>query len=209
MSRRRQRLLVLAAALAGALLAAASLSAPQTPGAAERGRTLFSARQCVHCHAPRGQHGRGPAVEELRRPQGALELAGRFWNHSPAMFITLRQEGVGWPEITAAEMADVMAYLQADPARDPPPDLYRGQALLVRKECLKCHRFRGEGGLVGVELAQPQPGYDSPIVWAAVIWRHAPRMAEEAERMGVLYPRFSGDEMGNLVGFLRSNTKSP
>ena len=209
MSPRRWRPLPLAVGLAGVLLAAASPAAAQSPGAAERGRALFSAKQCVHCHAPRGQQGRGPAVEELKRPQGAFELAGRFWNHAPAMFTTLRQEGVAWPEITAAKMADLMAYLQADPARDPTPDLYRGQALLVRKECLKCHRFRGEGGLVGVELTQPQPGYDSPVVWAAAIWRHAPRMAEEAKRMGVLYPRFSGEEMENLVGFLRSSAKLP
>lgn len=209
MSRRRRGLLVLAVGLAAAVLAAPSPSAAQEAGDGERGRALFSAKQCVHCHVPRGQQGRGPAVEELRRPQGAFELAGRFWNHAPAMFVTLRTEGVAWPEITAAEMADLMAYLQADPARDPAPDLYRGQALLVRKGCLKCHRFLGEGGLIGVELTQPQPGYNSPVVWAAATWRHAPRMAEEAKRMGVLYPRFSGDEMGNLVGFLRSSAKSP
>lgn len=209
MSRRPRRSLVLALGLAGALLAAASPTASQESGDSERGRALFSARQCVHCHAPRGQQGQGPAVEELRRPQGAFELAGRFWNHAPAMFVTLRAEGVAWPEISAAEMADLMAYLQADPARDPAPDLNRGQALLVHKGCLKCHRFLGEGGLIGVELTQPQPGYSSPVVWAAATWRHAPRMAEEAKRMGVLYPRFSGDEMGNLVGFLRSSAKSP
>jgi hypothetical protein len=34
-------------------------------------------------------------------------------------------------------------------------------------------------------------------------------MAEEARRMGVLYPRFTGEEMGNLVGLLRSTAKSP
>ena len=33
--------------------------------------------------------------------------------------------------------------------------------------------------------------------------------AEEARRMGVSYPRFSGEEMGNLVGLLRSTAKSP
>jgi len=209
MLRRLRRSLVLAAGLAGALVATVSPSAAQGPGVAERGRALFSAKKCVHCHAPRGQQARAPAVEDLRRPQGAYELAGRIWNHAPDMFATLRQEGVAWPEITAVEMADFMVYLQADPARDPAPDLSRGQALLVRKGCLKCHRFRGEGGLVGVELTQTQPGYDSPAVWAAATWRHAPRMAEEAKRMGVLYPRFSGEEMGNLVGFLRSSVKSP
>ncbi|MDP2701469.1 MAG: c-type cytochrome, partial [Candidatus Rokubacteria bacterium] len=106
------------AALAGLLLAAAQPSAAQAPGDAERGRAVFSAKQCVRCHASGGQQGVGPPVERLRRPQGAYELAGRLWNHVPAMFTTLRQEGLAWPEISAAEMADLMAYLQAEPARD-------------------------------------------------------------------------------------------
>jgi cytochrome c551/c552 len=209
MSRRGRTLGWLVLGLAGAWLAAASPGDAQGPGSADRGRALFSAKRCGTCHAPQGQPGSGPAVEDLRRPQGAFELAGRFWNHTPAMFVTLREQGVAWPEISVGEMADLMAYLHADTARDPAPDLFRGQTLLVRKGCLKCHRFRGEGGLVGVELTQPQPGYDSAVVWAAAVWRHAPRMAEEAKQMGVLYPRFSGDEMVNLVGFLRSSAKSP
>ena len=197
------------AALAGLLLAAAAPSGAQAPGDAERGRAVFSAKQCVRCHAAGAQQVGGPPIETLRRPQGAYELAGRLWNHAPAMFVTLRQEGYGWPEISTAEMADLMAYLQADAARDPAPDISRGQVLLVRKGCLKCHRLRGEGGMVGVELTRPRAGYESAVVWAAATWSHAPRMAEEAKRMGTLYPRFSGEEMGNLVGFLRSSAKSP
>ena len=49
-------------------------------------------------------------------------------------------------------MANLMVYLQADSTRDAPLDLFRGETLLVQKECLKCHRFRGEsrmGNLVG------------------------------------------------------------
>ena len=103
-------------------------------------------------------------------------------------------------------MADLMAYLDADPARDPAPDLPQGQALLVRKGCLKCHRFRGEGGQVGIELTK-YGGYESSVVWATAVWNHAPRMALEAQRMGFLHPRFSGEEMANLVGFLRSAAK--
>jgi mono/diheme cytochrome c family protein len=208
MSGQRRRSLVIALGLAGAALALAWPSSAQSPGAAERGRTLFSTKQCGRCHAPRGQAGRGPAVEELRKAQGVYELAGRLWNHAPAMFVSLREEGVAWPEITAEEMADLMVYLQASPARDTAPDVARGQALLLRKGCLKCHRFRGEGRPVGIDLTQPRPGYDSPVMWAVTVWSHAPRMAVEARQMGVLYPRFSDDEMGNLVGFLRSSVKS-
>lgn len=199
---------MLAVALAVLLVAAARPAVAQAPGDAERGRAVFSSKQCVRCHAA-GRQLIGPPLEQLRRPQGAYELAGRLWNHAPAMFSTLRQEGYAWPEISAAEMADLMAFLQADAARDPTPDVSRGQALMLRKGCLKCHRFRGEGGQVAVELSQPRPGYESAVVWAAAIWSHAPRMSEEAKRMGVLYPRFSGEEMGNLVGFLRGAAKSP
>lgn len=196
--------------LVAALVVAATPPAnAQVPGDPERGRVVFSAKQCARCHAAGGQQLVGPPVEQLRRPQGAYELAGRLWNHAPAMFTTLRQEGYAWPEISATEMADLMAFLQADPARDPPPDISRGQTLMLRKGCLKCHRFRGEGGQVAVELSQPRAGYGSAVVWAAAIWSHAPRMSEEAKRMGVLYPRFSGEEMGNLVGFLRGAAKSP
>ena len=204
----RRRVLGLSAGLAWALLVGAPPSGAQAPGDAERGRAVFSAKECVRCHGSGGQPGMGPPVEQLRRPQGAYELAGRLWNHAPAMFVVLRQEGRAWPEISAGEMADLMAYLQAEAARDPAPDISRGQALLVRKGCLKCHRLRGEGGVVGDELTQPRAGYESAVVWAAATWSHAPRMAEEAKRMGTLYPRFSGEEMGNLVGFLRSSAKS-
>lgn len=206
---RWRRALGLGTGLACALLAAAPPSAAQSPGDADRGRAVFSSKQCIRCHGPGGAQIAAPRVEQLRRPQGGYELAGRLWNHAPAMFAALRQEGIAWPELNAAEMADLMAFLQADPARDPAPDIFRGQTLMVRKGCLKCHAFRGEGGLVAVDLTQPRAGYGSAVIWAATIWSHAPRMAEEAKRMNVLYPRFSGDEMGNLVGFLRSAAKSP
>jgi hypothetical protein len=123
---------------------------------------------------------RRPVIEELRRPQGAYEL-----------------------------MAGLMAYLRADASRDPAPGLSRGHSLLVGERCLKCHRYRGEGGRIADELTRHNPGYQSPVAWASAVWAHAPRMAEEARRMGVLYPRFRGEEMGNLVGLLRSTAKAP
>jgi cytochrome c551/c552 len=120
------------------------------------------------------------------------------------MFAALKQEGAGWPQISVAEMADLMAYLQAEAPRDPEPDPLRGQVVLVRKACLKCHSLRGEGGRIGPDLAERRSEYASAAAWAATMWTHTPRMAAVAAEQGVLYPRFSGDEMGNLLGFLRS-----
>jgi cytochrome c551/c552 len=206
---RRPGPLLMGMALVLAGMGARIGAAADAPGDPQRGQAVFAAKQCVRCHASRGQASVGPVIEELRRPQGAYELVGRFWNHAPAMFTSLRREGIAWPEIEPAEMADLMAYLQADASRDPAPDLFLGHVLLVRKGCLKCHRYRGEGGKISEELTQYNPGYQSPVAWAGAVWKHAPRMAEEARRMGVPYPRFTGEEMGNLVGLLRSTAKAP
>jgi hypothetical protein len=124
------------------------------------------------------------------------------------MFAVYEKEGLRCPEMAQPEMADLMAYLGADPRRDPAPDLFQGQVMLVRKGCLKCHRLRKEGGSVGIELTQYHRGYDSPVGWATTVWNHAPRMAGHTERLGILYPRFAGDEMVNLLGLLRSAAAS-
>jgi cytochrome c2 len=169
-----------------------------------RGARIFQSKRCSECHRPPGQTRVGPSLDELQRPQGAYELAGRLWNHAPSMFTVMRFEGVEWPLIDAAEMADLMAFLRADPARDPAPDPARGRMLLVSKGCLKCHSYRGEGGRIGPELAGLRERYAPPAAWAALVWSHAPRMAVAAVRQGVRYPRFTKDEMTHLIAVLRS-----
>ena len=198
-------LLVSTGACAMALVTEASAAS----GDQEAGRALFVDKQCVRCHRPRGEAGAGPALEELRRPQGEMELAGRLWNHVPDMAATLEQEGSAWPPISAAEMADLMKYLLADRSRDPEPDIAKGQVTLLKKDCLKCHSLRHEGGSVRPDLAEPRADYESAAAWAATMWTHAPRMATMARQRGFSYPRFSGDEMANLIGLLRSASASP
>lgn len=200
------RHLVLPALLLGAAVLAVVPTVPTLAVAAPdagRGRTVFESKQCARCHLAQPGPGGAPGLDEIRRPQGAWELAGRLWNHAPAMFTALRQEKLAWPKLSEDEMADLMAYLRADPARDPEPDLHRGQAALVRKGCLKCHAFRREGARVGPDLAQQRVAYASPARWAATLWDKAPRMAQASLAREVLYPRFAGGEMRNLVEYLR------
>jgi mono/diheme cytochrome c family protein len=190
-----------------ALVAGASATRAQAPGDPARGREAFTAKQCARCHVPQGQPGVGPPLEQLRRPQGAFVLAGRLWNHAPGMFTALKMENLHWPQINAGEMADLMAYLEADPARDPTPDLGKGQLALLRKACLKCHNLRGEGARLAPDLSTKRASYESAVSWATEMWRHTPAMAAKAMEVGVLYPRFAEDEMLNLVAFLRSSAR--
>jgi cytochrome c2 len=206
--RRPWTVIILGAAVLGAgVLGAAAGAGAEPPGDAARGREAFTAKECARCHVPRGQPGVGPALEQLRRPQGAFALAGRLWNHAPAMFTVLRSGNLPWPQISAPEMADLMTYLEADPAADPPPDLPRGQVTLLRKGCLKCHSLRGDGARLAPDLSARRAAYDSAVTWAATMWTHTPAMAAKAMELGMLYPRFADDEMLNLVAFLKSSVK--
>lgn len=199
---RRTLRLLGAVAFAGTVTGGGAAAA-DPGGDPDKGRAVFSDKQCARCHAPQGEAGSGPALEVLQRPQGEMELAGRLWNHVPGMLAVLAQGGSQWPQIGVAEMADLMAYLQADPARDPAPDLSKGHFVLLRKGCLKCHSLAREGGRVRPDLAEPRADYESAAAWAAAMWTHTPGMATMAARRGIPYPRFSGDEMGNLVAFLK------
>jgi cytochrome c551/c552 len=189
-----------------ALTIAATVAAgPPDP---ERGRAVFAQKRCDRCHIAGGTHGVGPSLDDIRRTQGTLELVGRLWNHVPAMWATLALEGVAWPDISVTEMADLLAYLGADTARDAAPDAAKGQIVLVSKGCLKCHSFRREGGGVRPDLAERRADYESPSAWAATMWTHTPRMVKVITGQQIPYPRFSGSEMAHLVSFLRSTAQT-
>lgn len=180
-------------------------AAEPSQGDPERGGRLFEAKGCVLCHAPPGKpKGIGPPLDTLQRPQGLLELAGRLWNHAPAMQQLWAQRGKAWPTLDTAEMTDLVAFLQARGTADRPGSETRGQVLLLKKGCLKCHAFLGEGGGVGPDLSR-YPDYDSPLSWATSVWNHAPKMRAKAEERGMAYPRFETDEMVDLVEFLKAS----
>lgn len=196
------RSIPLLTAIVAAALVIVTSAAAQPSGDAEKGRVLFLAKECGRCHV-QGGGGGGPALEQLKRPQGSFHLVGRMWNHVPAMWTATSQGGYRWPELSVGEMTDLMAYLGADGTRDPAPDAGKGQVVLLRKGCLKCHSFRREGGTVQPDLATARPDYESAAAWATTMWTHTPRMVKAMSAQNVPYPRFAGDEMTNLLGFLR------
>jgi cytochrome c551/c552 len=187
------------------LWAGVAFSGEPVQGDREEGRRLFEKKGCVVCHAPPGQpKGIGPPLAELQRRQGLLELAGRLWNHAPAMQQLLAERGQAWPTFTAREMADLAAWLMARPGADRPGSETRGQALLVKKGCLKCHVFFGEGAGVGPDLSRYRH-YGNPLDWATNVWNHAPKMRAKAEKIETGYPRFEAGEMVDLLKFLKAS----
>lgn len=180
-------------------------SAEPPEGDREQGRRLFEEKGCIQCHVPPGKPKEiGPPLATLQRRQGLLELAGRLWNHAPAMHQKLVERGKTWPTLGRDEAADIAAFLLARPGADPPGREARGQVLLLKKGCLKCHAFFGEGAGVGPDLSR-YPHYGSPMDLIVSMWGHAPKMQEKAEQLGTEYPTFEPDEMVDLVSFLKAS----
>ena len=93
----------------------------EQPGDPKRGRQVFALKRCSGCH------GIASAIRDGIQPTsawGSLEnpvaLAQQMWNHSHEMRPALERNGVSYPQLSAQEITDLLAYVRttdAPPAR--------------------------------------------------------------------------------------------
>lgn len=97
-------------------------------GDAGNGRRLFTEYGCASCHSYAKRGGEdGPALDFMRGRLGATDIAdmaGRIWNHLPAMERFFEEEGIPFPIFKGHEMADMIAYLHGG---GPPPRVRKGE----------------------------------------------------------------------------------
>jgi mono/diheme cytochrome c family protein len=171
-----------------------------------RGRTLFVEKGCSRCHA---LFGRGSAIgPDLGRSElrgSVTQLAGRMWNHWPAMTEAMEVLGMAPPQFRGEEMADLFSYLFLSRYDGRPGDTARGAAVYREKGCASCHGQRAEGN-VGPPLSRALAGEPKERI-AQRMWNHAPRMGERMGNYGIPWPRFGPDEMSNLFAFLAEGRK--
>lgn len=178
------------------------------PGRAAEGRRLFAEKRCLACHSMAGQGGRvGPDLAERAVHRSLTQFAAAMWNKAPAMLQAMKTRGIPVPHLTAAEMADLVAYLYSVRYFGEPGDGRRGQELAAAKGCLTCHTVSGRGGKVAGDLARVK-GLDSAPAVIAALWNHAFLMEQWPERQKVAWPRFRAEEMADLVAFLRGTGRA-
>jgi cytochrome c2 len=208
------------AALAGAARPAAqpgtaglvllSVELPDDPAAGAR---LFAKKRCSLCHALGDQEPRvGPSLGRTRDPGSILDLAGAFWNHAPVMRAKMVELGIPAPTLTAAEMANLAAFLTAyryyQTAFGEPGDPEGGRRVFVAKGCAGCHDDDAVHGRRGPNL-QRYRGRFSGLYLAQAMWNHGPEMAQAMKARGVPWPTFSGREMADLVAYLQRGHTGP
>ena len=146
----------------------------------------------------------GPDLGRVRT--GGLtagQLAGVMWNHIPKMLGQMEQTGHPPTTLSRQEMADLFALIffvrQLDELGDP----IRGAEILRAKGCNDCHETGAGGGSIGPDLAK-WGEYANPIIWAQMMWEHAPMMEEAMRRANVTWPKLEGTDLVHIVAFVRS-----
>jgi hypothetical protein len=115
-----------------------------------------------------------------------------MWNKSPAMTREMRARRVAVPDLSASEMADIVAYLYSAGYFAGSGRAERGRQLIVEKGCAECHRV--EGGAPALEPARYATGTQ---VFAALI-NHV-TLPDVGDRD---WPVLTGADVGHLISYL-------
>lgn len=177
----------------------------QRPGDAARGEALFAAKGCAACHGTSSSRRRSnaPDLGNSRLGVGVLELAARLWNHMPQMYDQMERAALAPPELTETEMTDVLAYLYSLDYGGGQPDLRRGEVLLESKGCRSCHSLVASGSGDAPSLGESR-ATRSLEEGVRLLWNHGPAMLSKMRETGSQWPRLDGDEIRDILGYLRS-----
>ncbi|MBI2833033.1 MAG: cytochrome c [Acidobacteria bacterium] len=184
-----------------------SVELPDRPTAGAR---LFAQKSCVRCHSLLGREGQvGPDLGRLLFSGTVLELAGSLWNHAPIMREKMQDLRIQQPQMTTAEMADLVALLTAYryylTELGQPGNAEAGRKIFTVKGCGRCHDddSRTAWHRPGPSLERYQ-GRFSGIFLAQAMWNHGGEMATVMRGSGVPWPRFEGRDMGDLLAYLHA-----
>jgi cytochrome c551/c552 len=81
-------------------------------GSPLRGRAVFARKGCEMCHRA-GAASEAPPLGKSQGPYSNITMVAALWNHGPVMLESMKQKGIHWPRFTAAEMTDLIAYLNS------------------------------------------------------------------------------------------------
>jgi mono/diheme cytochrome c family protein len=171
-------------------------------GGAERGRMLFGEKGCVQCHPTTGG-GPGPSLigRGVRRSQ--IEFAAAIWNKAPAMLAARRPEMGPPPQLSAEEMADLVAYLDASGYFAGGGSVTRGWGVMADRGCLACHGVYGERGKPASDLTRAG-ALGSRAAVLASLWNHTTVTAPAPGGGRSAWPAIKPQEMADLMALLQA-----
>jgi mono/diheme cytochrome c family protein len=150
------------------------------------GQALFDSKGCVKCHT-------GKLALETRLKNATMtDIAAAMWNHAPSMAKPA-------PKLENDEMRQIVSYLWARQFEHT-GSADRGKRAFAEKGCAGCHAGTGQGA---PKLAKGKDGY-SEVAIISALWEHGPRMLDRMAERKQAWPRFTAQQMSDLIVYLNS-----
>jgi mono/diheme cytochrome c family protein len=153
----------------------------------DSGERLFTSKGCAGCHTGKN------ALETKLRNQTLTEIAADMWNHEPNATSPP-------PTFSQEEMRQLLSYIWARQYFRGEGDAARGKQVFAQKACGSCH---GKAGNSAPNLAKGKDAY-SDITIVSSLWQHGPGMLQTMEQRKVAWPRFTTQQMADLIAYLNS-----
>ena len=151
---------------------------------AEGGEALVKAKGCLDCHA---------GGWNKFHNQTITDIAVAMWNHQSNM----RQPP---PTFSEQEMRQIIGYIWSRQYFRGEGNAERGKKVFAEKSCATCHNDPASGA---PKLAQGKDAY-SDITMVSALWGHGPRMLELMNQKKLPWPRFTAQQMSDLIAYLNS-----
>lgn len=168
------------------------------PGSPQSGKRLFADYDCNKCHSIRGSGAtEAPDLGNIFEDRNIdiYVILEEFWNHSPAMWETLKGKGKRVPRISTGDFADIVAYLFFVNFNRSAGSIDEGRQLFETRACAACH--------------DPPDVSGSNLELLSRFWNGVPEMLEQARQDGVEWPILSDGEVSSLMKFLASVQEEP
>ncbi len=171
------------------------------------GSQVFFQKGCAGCHSILDVGGNiGPDLGKVELNYSFFGIASIMWNHAPNMLNKFEAMDISFPELSSEEMDALITFLSYLNYMERPSDPERGRELFTQRKCLRCHSVGGIGGNAGPALDRFRP-YQSPVFITTAFWNKAQKMAEAMLEMGIKRPVFEGNEIMDIMAFIRENAE--
>jgi mono/diheme cytochrome c family protein len=158
--------------------------------AGSQGEALFQSKGCAACHTAK------LALTARLKGKTLTDIGVAMWSHASKM-------AANSPRLEVDEMRDLLSYLWAEQFFQDSGDLSAGRRVFKEKSCVSCHNDPSTGA---PQLPRAGQSFTSSQMVSA-LWHHGPQMHEQMKSKSIAWPRFSGKEMADLVGYLNSSVK--
>jgi mono/diheme cytochrome c family protein len=170
-------------------------------GDAYRGAEVLKKENCVQCHAIRGEGGKTApdlGVRTAHQYTPAL-MASTMWNHAPAMWSAMTEQGVARPVISDGEARDLFAYFYSIRYFDRPGEAERGKRLFTAKHCGECHESAGPGKPISEWTTMTDP-----IALVQEMWNHSSLMKRAFAARKLEWVSLTSQDLVDLTVFVQN-----